>query len=176
MLDGSLSIDQACVFLESSAEKPSILSAVTTHTPDHARLFRTVPAPPDDTGCPYVVVVCSAALRAANIVRQLRPLGSKAAAKLFAKHFKLQEHVEMLQVFWPVVVGTPNRLLKLVEMGALSFTRTKLLVVDSTKNTKKFDILDIQGVKEDLVALLHTYVRTAREQLKLCIVNDPAAA
>lgn len=48
-------------------------------------------------------------------------------AKLFAKHFKVQEQIELLsKQYFPVAVGTPNRLSKLVELGALSLSRVKV--------------------------------------------------
>lgn len=48
-------------------------------------------------------------------------------AKLFAKHFKVQDQVDLLsKQYFPVAVGTPNRLSKLVELGALSLSRVKV--------------------------------------------------
>ena len=40
-------------------------------------------------------------------------------AKLFAKHLKVKQQQEMLATFSPVAVGTPNRLAKLMDLGAL---------------------------------------------------------
>ena len=48
-------------------------------------------------------------------------------AKLFAKHFKVQDQIDLLsKQYFPVAVGTPNRLAKLVELGALSLSRVKV--------------------------------------------------
>lgn len=48
-------------------------------------------------------------------------------AKLFAKHFKVQDQIDLLsKQYFPVAVGTPNRLAKLVELGALSLCRVKV--------------------------------------------------
>ena len=49
-------------------------------------------------------------------------------AKLFAKHFKVQDQIDLLsKQYFPVAVGTPNRLAKLVELGALSLSRVKVI-------------------------------------------------
>ena len=48
-------------------------------------------------------------------------------AKLFAKHFKVQDQIDLLsKQYFPVAVGTPNRLSKLIELGALSLSRVKV--------------------------------------------------
>ena len=51
----------------------------------------------------------------------LGPLGQLKCrvAKLFAKHLKVKQQQEMLATFSPVAVGTPNRLAKLMDLGAL---------------------------------------------------------
>jgi len=56
---------------------------------------------PANKGSPTLLVLSSSALRAADLVRVLRPMsGTKGGevAKLFAKHFKLQEreHLPLL--------------------------------------------------------------------------------
>lgn len=49
-------------------------------------------------------------------------------AKLFAKHFKVQDQIDLLsKQYFPVAVGTPNRLSKLIELGALSLSRVKVI-------------------------------------------------
>ncbi len=51
-------------------------------------------------------------------------------AKLFAKHFKVDEQVEVLKAFTPIGCGTPNRLAKLADIGALNLDHLKLLIID----------------------------------------------
>lgn len=47
---------------------------------------------------------------------------------MFAKHFKVQDQIDLLsKQYFPVAVGTPNRLAKLVELGALSLSRVKVI-------------------------------------------------
>ena len=55
-------------------------------------------------------------------------------AKLFAKHFKVQDQIDLLsKQYFPVAVGTPNRLSKLVELGALSLSAVKVRRILSLK-------------------------------------------
>lgn len=71
---------------------------------------------PKSTGAPTLLFVTSAALRVADVVRILRDKrlrGEKGGeiAKLFAKHFKLSEHVDYLRrTRIGAAAGTPGRL------------------------------------------------------------------
>jgi hypothetical protein len=57
------------------------------------------------------------------------------------------------------VVGTPNRLLKLVKENALSLEACKLVVMDATHaDAKTFTLLTLPEVASDLVALFHAAV------------------
>lgn len=73
---------------------------------------------PAQKGAPTALVITSAALRAADLARVLRDMkGTKGGdvAKLFAKHFKLEEHAEYLRrTLVGVGVGTPGRLGRLL--------------------------------------------------------------
>jgi len=71
-------------------------------------------------GAPTLIFVTGAALRVADVTRVLkdkRLRGEKGGevAKLFAKHFKLEEHVTYLKrTKVGVAVGTPGRIGKLL--------------------------------------------------------------
>lgn len=59
-------------------------------------------------------------------------------AKLFAKHFKVDEQEKELQARCVnIAVGTPNRIAKLAELGALNFGRLKLIVIDCALDAKE---------------------------------------
>jgi protein CMS1 len=76
-------------------------------------------------------------------------------AKLFAKHFKVEDQIWFLeheQVH--IGVGTPNRLQALVEQGHLKLDNLELVVIDTERNAKKFNIFDIQEVRTDLFNFL----------------------
>ncbi len=78
---------------------------------------------PKNNGAPTLIFVAGAALRVADVTRTLRSQvlrGEKGGevAKLFAKHFKLEEHVAFLRkTKLSAAVGTPGRLGKLLENG-----------------------------------------------------------
>lgn len=59
-------------------------------------------------------------------------------AKLFAKHFKIEEQSKDLQSRCVnIATGTPHRLSKLVECGSLRLDRLKLLVLDAALDAKQ---------------------------------------
>jgi protein CMS1 len=78
------------------------------------------------SGAPTLLFLTGAALRVADVTRVLKNKtlqGEKGAgvAKLFAKHFKLEEHVKYLKkTKIGTAVGTPGRVGKLLcETGTL---------------------------------------------------------
>lgn len=69
------------------------------------------------SGRPVVIIVTSSGIRAAEITRSLEEYREGCTiAKLFAKHFKIEEQAQFLKNM-PVniAVGNPNRLCKLLE-------------------------------------------------------------
>jgi protein CMS1 len=75
---------------------------------------------PKSSGAPTLLFLTGAALRGADVTRTLKNKmlqGDKGGgvAKLFAKHFKLEEHVEHLKkTKIGSAVGTPGRIGKLL--------------------------------------------------------------
>lgn len=73
-----------------------------------------------EKGSPHTLVVAGAGLRAADVTRALRKFQTKEAmvAKLFAKHIKLKEAIEMVKTTrMGIGVGTPQRLIDLLDDG-----------------------------------------------------------
>lgn len=161
---GSSSLKQCCPFVR----------AVTDNIPSYKRLLGTSAASSgDDNGCPTLLVVCSSASRASEIIRSMsgKPLKCKVA-KLFAKHFKISEQVHSLAIeAFPVAVGTPHRLSKLIEVGALSLRLTKLVLVDMQPDSKMFNIITLSAVKHDFYNLLYSYIFPERSHLKISLIN-----
>ncbi len=63
-----------------------------------------------------VIVVCPSAERAIAVIPELKPVAK--IGKLFARHIKINEQIEALKKStFPISVGTPNRILKLIEAG-----------------------------------------------------------
>ena len=116
---------------------------------------------------PRVVVVSGAALRCCALVPALRRankhLGDGSGghvAKLFAKHQKVSEQAEELaKENCSMVVGTPNRLLRLLDDGALILDECRLFVLDATHaDAKTFTLLTLPGVAADLMHLFRAHV------------------
>lgn len=135
-----------------------------------------------EMGQPFVLLLSSSAVRANELAKDLRvKLRNLKTAKLFAKHLKVDAQVEVLQSeFNALAVGTPNRLIKLLELNAMSLARCRLVVLDSSfKDSKSFDLLTLPGVAKDTALLLRDHVLPAmlarkekkdvKEQLRLAL-------
>jgi hypothetical protein len=126
---------------------------------------------------PTVLVVSSGAKRAVGLIkRDTGPLAKlvKGArvAKLFAKHMSMSEQADMLaKGRCAVAVGTPNRLLKLVESGDLSLEHTRVVVIDLHMDSKEFTVMSLPGVAADLMRFVkHGCLQHAKAgTLKLCL-------
>jgi protein CMS1 len=76
-------------------------------------------------------------------------------AKLFARHIKTDEQLQLLRSSEVrIAVGTPNRLLRLLEQNGLDLTDCRLIVIDSIRNVKKKTIFTERESREDLFLLL----------------------
>ncbi|KAI9903604.1 hypothetical protein N3K66_000133 [Trichothecium roseum] len=128
-------------FIEKFAEKPESLTK-----------------PPKKKGAPHTLIVAGAGLRAANITRAVRKFQTKdnAVAKLFAKHMKVEEQVEFLKnKKTGIAVGTPARLIALIENGALSLENLQRLVVDASHiDQKKRGVMDMKETAMPLAQFL----------------------
>jgi len=115
---------------------------------------------PKNFGAPTLIFIAAAALRVADVTRTLKRMkdesGSTKAgdiAKLFAKHFKLEEHARYLKkTRVGAAVGTPGRIGKLLlETDSLSTSALSHIVIDTTfRDSKKRSIFDIPETKEEL--------------------------
>jgi protein CMS1 len=100
---------------------------------------------PKNNGAPTLLFISSAALRVTDVARRLKARqlrGEKAwcacaqctrslltlvpqggdVAKLFAKHFKVEDHVRYLKTTkLSAAAGTPDRIGKLLELGMRAF-------------------------------------------------------
>jgi len=92
-------------------------------------------SPTKDKASPHTIVLCSSGIRGADVGRVLRTFetdGNKVA-KLFAKHFKLEQQAVFLR---KTAVGfgvcTPDRIKKLIETQALKIDRLARIVIDGS--------------------------------------------
>ena len=77
-------------------------------------------------------------------------------AKLFAKHIKLKESIETVKkARISIGVGTPQRIIDLIESGALKVGQLERIVVDASHiDVKKRGMLDMKETLVPLVELL----------------------
>jgi len=125
---------------------------------------------PEELGCPFVVIVSGSANRCVEIIKSVSKGLKCKVAKLFSRHVKIQEQVDILKNHHPVAVGTPNRLHKLIEIGALSISQTKLILIDMEKDAKNFTILSMKDVKQDFLDLMNSDVTPELDHIKLALI------
>ena len=93
--------------------------------------------------------------------------------KLFAKHLKIKDQVEALNTDVRIAIGTPNRLLKLADAGALLLDRVEHIIVDCGKDAKDANIFDIKATKMDFFELFHKYLvshlKSRNGRARLCL-------
>ncbi|KAL2161301.1 hypothetical protein VTH06DRAFT_8521 [Thermothelomyces fergusii] len=141
-----------------SWEKPRSLENLPEFLETFSRESEKLDEAPKQPGSPHTLIVAGAGLRAADLVRALRKFQKKGntVAKLFAKHFKLEEQVSFLQKSRTgIAVGTPQRLIDLIEHGALSIKDLRRIVVDASHiDQKKRGIVDMRETMLPLAKLL----------------------
>ncbi|KAG1146374.1 hypothetical protein G6F37_000601 [Rhizopus arrhizus] len=124
---------------------------------------------PEALASPVALVVTHSAIRAVDLVRALKEFSKTAKiAKLFAKHFKIEEQVNFLERE-PIHIGvcTPNRLQALVDQDHLSLSKLELIVIDTEKNSKTFNIFDNQEVRGDLFKFLGSHISMLMKHNKI---------
>ncbi|KAK0717075.1 U3-containing 90S pre-ribosomal complex subunit-domain containing protein [Lasiosphaeria miniovina] len=142
--------------------------------PDFLEAFSENPeklqSAPRKLGAPHTIIVAAAGQRAADLVRSVRTFQQKGipVAKLFAKHFKVEEQVAFLKkTRTGIAVGTPQRLIDLIDDGALSIEHLKRIVIDASHiDQKKRDITNMKETMLPLTKLL------SRKDLKDKYANE----
>ncbi|EIW85250.1 hypothetical protein CONPUDRAFT_117946 [Coniophora puteana RWD-64-598 SS2] len=114
-------------------------------------------------GSPTLLFICGAALRVADAVRVLRDKklrGEKGGdvAKLFAKHFKLEDHVSYLKrTKIGSAAGTPGRVGKLLcdtgkSLYALSLSQLTHIILDASfRDAKERSLLDNPETRDEVM-------------------------
>ncbi|KAL8710198.1 MAG: hypothetical protein Q9220_005129 [cf. Caloplaca sp. 1 TL-2023] len=142
---------------------------------DNEKAMRLTVAP-RQLGAPHTLVLTAAALRAASLARYnafpsmlLRFTSSQSArvlrhfqrqnatvAKLFAKHIKLKDACDFAQrTRISIGVGTPSRILELIDLGALTTESLDRIVIDrSYLDQKQRSILDMRETQQPLQQIL----------------------
>ena len=105
-----------------------------------------------------------------SAVKKYRTPGKGDVAKLFARHFKLSEHIEYVKkTYISIAVGTPGRMKALVEVEneGLKLDKLRYLIIDANYvDGKKRTIFDIPETVKDLFGI------TMHEDLRKRIADD----
>uniref|UniRef100_A0A3B4XH89 Cms1 ribosomal small subunit homolog n=1 Tax=Seriola lalandi dorsalis TaxID=1841481 RepID=A0A3B4XH89_SERLL len=147
-----LKLQDSC-FLSSNDLTHSLSSYLKQVCPKWAKIQK------QHTGKSSVVllIVCSSALRAIELIKQLTTFkGEAKAVKLFAKHIKIEEQVKLLQKgVTHIGVGTPGRISALIEKEGLNLQALKYVVLDwNWRDQKLRRMVDIPEIKLDFMKLL----------------------
>ncbi|KAK9593144.1 Protein cms1 [Aspergillus fumigatus] len=175
---GDLSVPDSAFLDTSSFESPRSLDQLPAFlkafSPDKGSGLSKAS---EQKGTPHTLVVCPAALRAADVVRwvdqtyiavlgwrlircsrALRAFQSKdsTVGKLFAKHIKLEEAKQFLQrARIGLGVGTPARILDLIDAGSLKLDELERIVIDGSYiDQKQRGIFDMKETHLPLLQLL----------------------
>ncbi|XP_077436954.1 protein CMSS1 isoform X2 [Vanacampus margaritifer] len=108
-----------------------------------------------------LLIVCSSALRAIELIKQLTTFkGEAKAVKLFAKHIKIEQQVKLLQKgLFHIGVGTPCRISDLIHRDGLSLQALRFLVLDwNWRDQKSRRMMDIPEIKLDFFKLLESCI------------------
>lgn len=79
-------------------------------------------------------------------------------AKLFSRHLSVEAQEFQLSRFCPIAVGTPNRILKLLNQGILDLTGTERIIIDMNQDSKQFTVLNLKDTQMDVMAMYAGYL------------------
>ncbi|XP_062511183.1 protein CMSS1-like [Corticium candelabrum] len=108
-------------------------------------------------GSPFLFIVTASAVRSVELIKSLSKVkGKMRVAKLFARHFKVEEQGMFLKSHvCDIGVGTPNRIQKLVERGSLQLDQLQYFIIDWTwQDVKQRTIRCIPEVWTDVCQLV----------------------
>jgi hypothetical protein len=117
-----------------------------------------------------IVVVSHSSKHANLLLKEFREtLTSFRCVKLFAKHIKSQAQAVALRKHQKeriCGVGTPNRILKLLQDGSMTLSEP-LVVVDGRINVKGYNMLNIRDFAADTAALVELVLEQGGKLLVL---------
>lgn len=107
---------------------------------------------------PLMLIVCVSARRCVSVLKGLAPLKIRCG-KLFAKHMNVKQQIEMLEKeTYSIVVGTPNRLLRLCDEGALKFLDTEIVIFDGAEINGYQNVCTLNDTRGDVASLLKKHI------------------
>ncbi|KAJ8314892.1 hypothetical protein KUTeg_007042 [Tegillarca granosa] len=145
-------------FCVCSSPEDTATSYLRTILPKWKKLTKSELPP----GSPLLLIITSSAIRAVQLNREIQDFKGEEAkcAKLFAKHFKLEEQKKYLaKQICHMGIGTPNRLQALLKDNSLHLKNVKTIVVDwNWRDIKSKRLIDIPEIKKDFMMLLQTFL------------------
>ncbi|KAI3795071.1 hypothetical protein L1987_37715 [Smallanthus sonchifolius] len=125
-----------------------------------------------EPGSPTLLTISLSALRSLELFRSLKPFTKECpAAKLFAKHLKIEEQVSGLKNHVNVACGTPSRIKKLIDMEALGLSRLSVVVLDMHTDVKGYSLFSIPQIRDEFWELYttHFHQRLLNGSLRICL-------
>ncbi|KAL7612352.1 uncharacterized protein LOC111899986 [Lactuca sativa] len=125
-----------------------------------------------EPGSPALLTISLSALRSLELLRSLKPFTKEChAAKLFAKHLKIEEQVSCLKNHVNVGCGTPSRIKKLIDMEALGLSRLSVVVLDMQTDVKGYSLFSIPQIRDEFWELYttHFHQRLLDGSLRICL-------
>ncbi|XP_029980520.1 protein CMSS1 [Sphaeramia orbicularis] len=162
-----LKLEDSC-FLSSNDLTHSLSSYLKQICPKWAKIQKHH----DEKSSVVLLIVCSSALRAIELLKQMTTFkGEAKAVKLFAKHIKVEEQVKMLQKgITHIGVGTPGRISALIEKEGLSLRALRYLILDwNWRDQKLRRMVDIPEIKVDIMKLLEGVILNGCKEDKVKI-------
>ncbi|XP_022783266.1 protein CMSS1-like isoform X2 [Stylophora pistillata] len=169
-----VSIDDSCCLVDDSIHSgclDELLSYLKNIIPQWTRDVDKLNKK-GDRGSPLLLFVSSAATRVVELNRAATDFKGKCkTVKLFAKHMKISEQEQFLES--QVVhlgIGTPSRILKLIQNDSLKTKRLKYVILDWTWRDQKLRrMVDIPEVRGELISLLKDFIFPLAKASKLKI-------
>ena len=126
---------------------------------------------PSAYGRPAWLIICASAERCIDILKRMDGVRRLAkVGKLFARHMKVKAQIEFLErTRVGAVIGTPSRMNKLADQGALDLTQLKLVFLDTHTDKKNLSLLTLKDVQ---VSIDMRTRRSAFVSLPIHVSND----
>ncbi|KAJ3448123.1 protein cmss1 [Anaeramoeba flamelloides] len=125
---------------------------------DYSNVLKKRPEEEIAEPSPTVVCLVTSAKRSIEIFKSWRDLPFFFIEQLFGKHKKIEDQLKYLKKGKVnCVIGTPDRIMKILNRDGFRTNYVKLLVLDTFFNVKKRSLLNMEGVTPVLMELVKTY-------------------
>jgi protein CMS1 len=113
---------------------------------------------PKSKKSPRIIILCLSARRCVAVLKDIAPLRLRVA-KLFPKQGSIEDQSKQLETIdFGLAVGTPHRVMQLIDNGSLSLDDTAFVGLDTFENEKSFSVYTLPDTAADTQALLKRHV------------------